>query len=53
MKSIKKHLEENDPERVAIFEKKAPVQVKKILGELFIYILGMNYALDFRCNQGL
>jgi hypothetical protein len=32
MKNIKKYLAENNPERAAVFEEKAPAFIKKILG---------------------
>ena len=37
MKSIKKYLEENNPERAAIFEAKAPAFIKKVLGNIKDY----------------
>ena len=37
MKSIKKYLAENNPERAAIFEEKAPAFIKKILGNFDVH----------------
>jgi hypothetical protein len=50
MKNIKKHLAENNPERAAIFEEKAPAFIKKILGNFdvcFIYCLCVVLSLNY------
>lgn len=46
MKSIKKYLDENNPERAEIFASKAPAQVKKIIANIKDYEFYVGESMD-------
>ena len=46
MKSIKKYLDEHNPERAEIFAAKAPAQVKKIIASIKDYEFYVGESMD-------